>query len=208
MFLRRIRNYPAPGKVADMRAGAEEATRARHAEGTRCLLATVVFGDVPSIDSVIWYDDLAACQASIEKARAAPDFEAGMQRLAANTRQPGLHELWELIVPFPANSSGPAARFVLTNTIVAVPGNGLAVRAALTDYVQARQKAGMRNSLYASVSGPARFLVAGAYSSMAAIEESRRSQRDSPELAAFMKASAMFAAPPNMEIVEILLQNP
>ena len=208
MFMQRIRNYPAPGKAADLRAGAEEATRARHADGKRSVVTTVIFGDVQSIDSIVFHDDLAAVQTMREKTQAAPDFEARHQALATNTRQPGLNELWELVVAGPTNSPGPAPRYVLTNTISAAPGNGPAVRAALTEFVTARQKAGSRLSLYASVSGVARFMLVATYASLADLEAQRAALAGTPESEAFFRASSMFAALGNFEIAEILLTNP
>ena len=123
----------------------------------------------------------------------------------AACRQPVHNELNEVLI---ASSGGPPARFGLATVVSASPGNGPAVRAALIEYVTASQKEGHRGALYASVSGPARFVMTGIWASMADLEAWRSALPTSPAMAVAAKALPLLAGPGNTEIVEILLQNP
>lgn len=204
MFTQRFRSYPATGKTGELRALLEEVVRARLAEGKTSRLSQVVFGDDSgALTSLHVHDDLAAFQAFRERNQSDPAGPARAQRAAGLTARPGQMHLAEVVIPFPPG--GAPARFGTTTTFVATPGQGLALRAALAEFVAARQKAGSRVSLSASASGTTRLLVSTVVGSMAEYEATRAAVAASPEFAVLSPSMGLLAEPPNAEIFEILL---
>ncbi len=102
MFINRVRVFPEPGKVLEVRAALEGWVKKNQGQGLETSLSRQLFApDGATLVITTRFRDLAEYQSRTHEIETDPAYQPFVAKLAAITRAPARFELLEVLVPFP-----------------------------------------------------------------------------------------------------------
>jgi hypothetical protein len=203
MFAVRTSQFPAPGKLAELREYMTDSVRKRHEAGLRANLTQTTWGpDNPALHFGTQFADLGAVQ----------EFAEGP--FGQTVVPPELYRQWrttvlsEIVIAPPA---GPPGAFVQRVIHRPLPGRVGALRALLADRATTRNANGERCGLMVGIAGEAAsaLVLNVVVGSLAELQASRTGQSEDPDFAGFIaRTSDCLAQPVTVEIQRVLVPFP
>ena len=210
MFNQRAVSYAAPGKGPELRAALEDRVKSVKSSGRSVAFGQQMFGGPGGAGFVIniVYDNLAAVEAGRRHDQSDPAFVAYAAKLGALIARPVDVQLFEIVIPNPANPVLKAPFFTQRALNYPAQGKGPEVRALLEERVKSLHSGGQRANLSMGVYGSENpvFALTRAFQDLGALDAARsRNQSDSAFQAAQAKLGSLVRQPAQVQLGEVLI---
>ena len=210
MFNQRATSYAAPGKGPELRALLEDRVKSLKSSGRVAAFGQRMFGGPGGNGFVIniRYDNLAAAEAGRRQDQSNPAFQAYQAKLGALVARPVDVELWEVLIPNPANPVMNAPFFVQRGLNYPAQGEAPEVRALLEERVKTLQAEGMSATLGMGVYGTESpvFALQRSFQNLGQLDAVRARNQSDPAFQAYQaKMGSLVRQPAQVQLGEVLI---